>query len=97
MPVYVWIGRDGEDRAALRKQVRPAHLENVQRLEREGRVRYAGPLLDEGGTPRGSVIVFDAPDLASARAVAEADPYVREGVFATSEVFESIQVLPAAD
>ena len=92
MPVFIWIGRDGEDRAALRKEVRPAHLEHVQQIER---VRYAGPLLDEDGTPRGSVIVFDAPDLAAARAVAEGDPYARNGVFERVEVFASIQVLPA--
>ncbi len=95
MPLYVWSGRDGAEGARLRKTVRPAHLENVQRLEREGRVRFAGPLLDASGTPRGSVIVFEAESLADAEAFANGDPYTTEGVFASVEVFESMQVAPS--
>ena len=95
MPLYVWIGRDGPEGARLRETVRPAHLENMQRLEDEGRVRFAGPLLDASGTPRGSVIVFEAESLAAAEAFANADPYATEGVFASVEVFESLQVLPS--
>jgi uncharacterized protein YciI len=51
-------------------------------------------LRDAGGHPRGSVIVFEADDLDAARAFAAGDPYVRQGVFESHEVFETLQVFP---
>ena len=59
-----------------------------------GRVLYGGPLLDESGTPRGSVIVFRARDLDAARAWAQSDPYVILGIFERWEIHESRQVFP---
>ena len=94
MPVFVWIGRDGPDGVEGRKRQREAHLASLGRIADQGRVRFAGPLRDAAGTPRGSVIVFDAADLAEARAVAESDPYTTGGVFGSIEVFESLQVFP---
>jgi uncharacterized protein YciI len=38
--------------------------------------RLAGPLLDDGGQPVGSVVIIDAPDRAAAETLARADPYV---------------------
>src|SRR5262249_54367834 len=93
MPLFALIGRDGPEGAALRQRHRPAHLEHLRPLARAGRVRFAGPLL-EGGRPVGSLVVFDAPDPAEARATAAADPYVAHGVFAGHEVFETRDVLP---
>ena len=61
---------------------------------RAGRVRFAGPLRDERGDPRGSVLVFEAPDRGAARAHAAADPYVTAAVFEGFELFETLQVLP---
>lgn len=94
MPWFVWIGRDGPGGPEARKRERPAHLERLRVLDREGRICFAGPLRGEDAQPRGSVVVFEAPDLATARAFAAADPYVTGGVFASWEMFETIQVLP---
>jgi uncharacterized protein YciI len=94
MAWFVWIGRDGPGGPEARKRERPAHLERLRALDREGRIRFAGPLRDAGGQPRGSVIVFEAPDLAAAGAFAAADPYATGGVFASFEVFETVQVFP---
>jgi uncharacterized protein YciI len=94
MPTFVWIGRDGPRGAELRKLHRPAHLAGLEPLAAQGRIRFAGPLLAPGGTPVGSVIVLDAPDLASAQAVAERDAYATQGVFASWEVFQSAVVFP---
>ena len=93
MPLFVLIGRDGPRGLERRTLHRPAHLEGLRPLDREGRIPFAGPLLDEG-SPRGSVIVFEAADRAEALALAERDPYVAEGIFETWEVFETLRVFP---
>lgn len=94
MPLYAIIGRDGERGLELRKTHREAHLAGLEPLVAEGRVRYAGPLRDEAGDPCGSVIVFESESLEAARRQAAADPYVVHGVFASHEVFETMQVFP---
>lgn len=95
MPVFCLIGRDGPRGGELRLQQRPAHLANLQPLEDAGRLRYAGPLIGDDDRPCGSVIVFEADDLDSARALMASDPYVTGGVFASWEVLATRQVFPA--
>ena len=82
MPWFALVGRDAPDRAELRQRHRPAHLEGLERLDDAGRLRHAGPLLDEAGAPRGSVVIFEA--------------YVTEGVFGHYEVWETRPVFPRA-
>jgi len=94
MPLFVMLGTDGPRGAELRPLHRPAHLENLAPLARDGRVAYAGPLLGPGGQPCGSLVVFEAESLVAARAFAETDPYVSEGVFERIQLWETRQVLP---
>lgn len=94
MPHFAFIGRDGPGGAELRTLHRAAHLERLERLAAAGRVRHAGPLLDEAGRPAGSLIVFEAEDLAQAREVAAGDPYVTEGIFERYELFETRVIFP---
>lgn len=94
MPLFALIGRDSSDGVALRKVHREAHLQNLQTLVDQGRLTFAGPLRNESGAPCGSVVLFEAADLAAARAVAQSDPYTQHGVFETVEVFETLKVLP---
>ena len=94
MPLFAFIGHDGPRGAELRPQHRPAHLAGLEGLAAEGRIRHAGPLLDEGGAPIGSVIVFEAESLEAARALAARDPYVVEGIFARHTVNETKAVFP---
>ena len=95
MPTFVYIGRDGPRGAELRAgPVRERHLAALEKLDADGRVRFAGPLRDAAGRPCGSVVVIEAEDLAAARALAESDPYRREGVFEQVEVYESAVVFP---
>ena len=74
--------------------VRERHLAHLQDLADSGKVRFAGPLFDDAGDPCGSLIVFEADDLESARALAESDPYLVEGVFDRVEVNATRAVLP---
>ncbi len=94
MPTYVYIGRDSARGLELRKVHRDAHLARLDELEAQGRIRYGGPLRDADSNPCGSLVIFDAEDLASARAWAEADPYLAEGVFESLEVFETAAIFP---
>ena len=96
MALFVFIGTDGPEARALRPRVRPNHLTHWQPLDAAGRVRFGGPLLDEAGNPGGSVLIFDAPDIAAARAHAASDPYVIDGVFARWEIHETRAVFPSA-
>ncbi len=97
MPLFALVGRDGARGPALRALHRSAHLAGIEALDDEDRIVHAGPLLDEGGEPRGSLVVFEARDLAEARDIAARDPYVVEGVFERYEVFETRAVFPKTD
>jgi uncharacterized protein YciI len=91
---FILIGHDGPRGRELRAVHRPAHLAGLEPLANAGRIRHAGPMLGDDGTPIGSVVLFQAEDLSDARAIAERDPYVTEGIFARYEVRETTVVFP---
>ncbi len=95
MPLFVMLGTDGPQGAALRPAHRPAHLANLEPKEAAGEVAFAGPLLGPDGKPLGSLVVFEAKDLATAQRFAENDPYARAGIFERVQVYETRQVFPA--
>lgn len=95
MPLFVYLGRDSDRGLELRKHHRDQHLAHLSGLDQAGRIRFAGPLIDAEGKPRGSMIVLEAPDLAAAREIAEGDPYLSHGIFTGVEVFETKQVFPS--
>ncbi len=94
LPLFVYLGHDAAGSAEKRPELRPAHLEHIGALSRAGRVPFAGPLLAEDGSPKGSVIVVEADDYASAREIADADPYLEGGVFERVDVYETKKVFP---
>lgn len=97
---YVIIGQDAADSLPRRQQARPAHLERLETLKREGRLLLAGPFpatdSPEPGPAgfSGSLIVAEFESLAAAEAWAQADPYVAAGVYAAVEVRPFKRVLP---
>ncbi len=95
MPIFAFIGHDGPRGIERRKLHRPAHLASLEGLEKQGRIRHAGPLLDGAGSPVGSLVLFVAVRRAAAEAIAAHDPYVVEGVFERHEVHETKVVFPA--
>lgn len=81
MPTYAY--RILPPRAGFAATIRPEemalmgrHFEHLQALHAQGIVRYVGRA--ENGDY--GFCVFDAPDEAQARAIAEADPAVAEGL-----------------
>lgn len=97
---YAILGTDRENSLAARLESRPAHLARLQALAAEGRLKLAGPLpaIDaEDPGPAGfigSLVVAEFPDLAAARAWADADPYLAAGVYVRVEVRPFRPVLP---
>ena len=88
--LFVFIGYDGPNGAALRPQLRETHLNNLRPLVAQGKVKLAGPFTDGGG----SLIVLDVESETEARAFAQNDPYTTGGVFDRIEVRPFRQVFP---
>ncbi len=86
MPLFIITARDKPNSLDLRVATRPAHLAHATSIG--DRLKLAGPLLTEGADPKpcGSFILFEADDLAAAKAFAAADPYATAGLFETVSV-----------
>ena len=98
---YVIVGEDKPGSLEQRLAARPAHLERLQALQKDGRLLVAGPFPaidspDPGPAGfTGSLIVAEFPSLADAQAWADADPYVAAGVYARVTVKPFRKVFPA--
>jgi uncharacterized protein len=84
---YAIFATDKPGASALRAELRPAHLEH---LERHAAKLLAGGAVfaDDGTTPVGSLIIFDSDDRAEVDRFMAADPFTRGGLF------ESVAVYP---
>ena len=87
---FVIIGYDGPEGEAKRKIHRPAHLANLEPLDKQGRVILAGPLADKAG----SLLVLEFATQEEAERFAHDDPYTVQGVFERVEIHPFTQVLP---
>lgn len=84
MPQFILLCRDKPDSLALRMETRPAHLEYFHGIGSKGVL--AGPLLDEAGNPKGSMLLIEAESEDAARDIAANDPYAKAGLFASVEI-----------
>lgn len=92
MPHYAIHCIDKPHGQELRAQTRDAHLDYVRALG--GRLVVAGPLLDDGGQPIGSLLIIDFASRKEAIDFAASDPYTRAGLFASVAVTAWRQVFP---
>jgi uncharacterized protein YciI len=88
--IFVIIGYDGPEGEAKRKLHRPAHLANLEPLDKERRVILAGPLTDKAG----SLLVLEFGTREEAEEFAQNDPYTVHGVFERVEIHPFMQVFP---
>ncbi len=99
--LYAIISQDREDSLAARLAARPDHLVRLQSLQEAGRLVLAGPnpaidSPDPGPAGfSGSLVVAEFASLEEAQSWADADPYVRAGVYAQVTVKPFKQVFPA--
>ncbi len=77
-----------ENRMALR----PTHLRFME--ANKDRIFCGGPTVNLDGQPEMMLIILDAPDLVSAEAFIQAEPYNHAGVFERVTIHEWRQVLP---
>jgi uncharacterized protein YciI len=89
--LFVIIGHDGPDGAALRPKVRPDHLDYVRPVAERGKMLLGGAFTDGSG----SLMVIDVDSEAEALEFARNDPYAKNGVFERVEVKPFRKVLPA--
>lgn len=98
--LYAIISEDIKNSLSRRLDTRPAHLERLTELQQQGRLILAGPHPTiDNADPRehgftGSLIVAEFNDLAQAQSWANADPYVKAGVYAKVTVKPFKKVLP---
>jgi uncharacterized protein YciI len=81
--LFVLTAIDKPASLELRMATRDAHFAFAKET---GVVKLAGPFLDANGNMAGSMIIFEAADLAAAKAWHAKDPYVKAGVFAQSDI-----------
>lgn len=98
--LYAIISEDVHNSLERRIAARPDHLARLESLRDQGRLVLAGPhpAVDSENPGdagfSGSLIVAEFDDLASARAWADADPYIIAGVYASVTVKPFKKVLP---
>ena len=83
---------DGPNMLEKRMEVRPRHLEGMNRLSEH--IICAGGLLDEEGKMKGSALIMDFDSRNDLDAYLAAEPYVLEKVWEKIEV-ESMNVVIA--
>ena len=59
------------------EKIQQAHLDNITKLAKSGKLNVAGPFLDDGDL-RG-IFVFDVPTLEEAKNLTETDPAIKSG------------------
>jgi uncharacterized protein len=80
-----------EKRVALRT----AHLRYIA-VNKE-RIFCGGPTVDADGKPEMMLIILDAPDIASAEAFINSEPYNQAGIFAQVTIRGWRQVMPESE
>ncbi len=97
---YAIFATDRPDSLEARLETRPAHLERLNTLQNEGRLLLAGPhpsVDSEDPGPAGfsgSLVVAQFDSLSAAQTWADADPYVKAGVYEKVTIKPFKKVLP---
>ncbi len=84
------MAHDKPESLNVRMENRPAHVDYLKSTDH---VHLAGPLIDTAGGMCGSMIVLDVPDMATAEAWAENDPYAKAGLFESVTLTEWKKVI----
>jgi len=89
---FVLYCLDRPGRSHVRRLTRAAHLEYV--AGRQGRFRFGGPLVDESGAVRGSLMIVRAESRAELEQHMRGDPFFNADLFESVTIWTTRQVLP---
>jgi uncharacterized protein YciI len=80
---FLVTGKDGTDAEALDRRManRPDHLENSERLRKEGKLILGAAMLDDSGKMIGSIMVMNFDDRPSVDQYLDSEPYVKGKVW----------------
>lgn len=98
--LYAIVSEDIENSLEKRKAARPDHLARLQQLTNQGRLFVAGPFPaidsnDPGNAGfTGSLVIAEFESLEAAQTWADADPYIKAGVYKQVTVKPYKKVLP---
>jgi len=82
--LHAIICTDRRGAIETRKANREAHLAHIRSAG--GAIVQAGPLLDDAGEMCGSLLVYEADDIAEVEAWCATDPYAEAGLFERVEI-----------
>lgn len=82
--LFVAICNDKPGALGVRLETRPAHLAWIDTLGPV--IKAAGPLLDAAGQPNGSLLVVEAENESTCRALLADDPYAKAALFSSVDV-----------
>jgi uncharacterized protein YciI len=98
--LYIIFSQDVVNSLPQRIKSRPAHVERLQALNEQGRLFVAGPNPavdseeENSAGFTGSTVIAEFNSLADAQSWADADPYIKAGVYASVIVKPFKKVLP---
>jgi uncharacterized protein YciI len=84
--LFVVAGYFRPDTAARREALEESFNEHL--MQRVARVRFGGPLYDEGGNRSGVLLIVEAADFATAKAFLLASPFQEAGLYERIEASE---------
>ncbi len=84
--LFAFMAKDKPGHLQTRMDTRPDHVKFLNELNASGTLKFAGPFLDEKGSPSGSLVVIEADSVEAARTILDGDPYAKAGLFASTEI-----------
>lgn len=98
--LYAIYAEDSKNSLDKRLDARPEHVERLKELKERGKLILAGPMpaidnIEPGPAGfTGSLIVAEFPSLQDAKHWADADPYIKAGVYQSVTVKPFNKTLP---
>ena len=74
---FLLKGPNRDQDSATAAQLQVAHMENIKRMAKQGKLVLAGPFMQEGEMQ--GIYLFNVPTVEEARALTETDPAVQAG------------------
>ena len=84
--LFAFLCTDKPGHLNVRMETRPPHVEWLNGLNAAGKLKMAGPFLDDDGKPCGSLVIVSAENIEEAMEISAADPYAKAGLFEKVEI-----------